>query len=261
LECAFHAKTLGKRVVHTDHSLFAFDDLACVNINKVVKSYFTDVDQLISVSYTGRENIILRAMINPRQCNALPNGVDISKFKPVKREKSDIINIVSICRQTYRKGVDLLIEVIPVLCKMYSNIRFIIGGDGPKKKQLEDMIESCKLQDRVVLTGGLAHNKVRDVLIQGNIYLNTSLTEAFCIAIVEAASTGCYVVSTDIGGVSEVLPEHMITLVEPDVDSIVKGMKTAIENYDKIMPETESYYQRLKTTYNWDIIARKTVSC
>jgi phosphatidylinositol glycan class A protein len=36
--------------------------------------------------------------------------------------------------------------------------------------------------------------------------LNTSLTESFCIAILEAACCGLLVVTTDVGGVPEVLP-------------------------------------------------------
>ncbi len=34
---------------------------------------------------------------------------------------------------------------------------------------------------------------MRDVLVQGHIFLNTSLTEAFCMAIVEGASCGLQV--------------------------------------------------------------------
>jgi phosphatidylinositol glycan class A protein len=40
--------------------------------------------------------------------------------------------------------------------------------------------------------------------LQGHIFLNASLTEAFCIAIVEAAACGLLVVSTRVGGVPEV---------------------------------------------------------
>lgn len=46
---------------------------------------------------------------------------------------------------------------------------------------------------RVRLLGALDHKDVRDVLVQGHIFLNTSLTEAFCMAIVEGASCGLQV--------------------------------------------------------------------
>ena len=51
---------------------------------------------------------------------------------------------------------------------------------------------------------------VREVLIRGHIFMNCSLTEAFCIAILEAASCGLLVVATKVGGVPEVLPPDMI---------------------------------------------------
>ena len=52
------------------------------------------------------------------------------------------------------------------------------------------------------------------IISQGEIFLNTSLTEAFCIAICEAVSCGLHVVSTKVGGIPEVLPKELITLAE-----------------------------------------------
>jgi phosphatidylinositol glycan class A protein len=63
------------------------------------------------------------------------------------------------------------------------------------------------------------HEKVRDVLVQGHIFLNTALTESFCIAIVEAASCGLRVVTTNVGGIPEVLPPDMVKLSLPDPHS------------------------------------------
>jgi phosphatidylinositol glycan class A protein len=251
---------MGKHIIYTDHSLFGFDDLASVNINKVIKSYLSDVDQTISVSNIGRDNLILRAYLNPNKCNVIPNAVDFTKFTPSLKEKpTEFINIVSISRQTYRKGTDLLIEVIPAICNTFPNVNFLIGGDGPKKILLEEMVQSMGLKDRVILYGPLPHHKVRDVMIQGHIYLNTSLTEAFCIAILEAASTGLYVVATDVGGVGEVLPENMITLAQADKDSVINSLKYAIENYEQKRQESKTYHERLRNTYNWDKVAGKTI--
>ena len=44
------------------------------------------------------------------------------------------------------------------------------------------------------------------ILSSGDIFLNPSISEAFCIAILEAASCGLYVLSTNVGGISEILP-------------------------------------------------------
>ena len=66
----------------------------------------------------------------------------------------------------------------------------------------------------------------------GDIFLNTSLTEAFCMAIVEAASCGLLVVSTNVGGVPEVLPARMRLLAEPTPASLLAAVRQAIAKVD-----------------------------
>ena len=274
LEGVFHGKMLGKNIIFTDHSLFGFTHLYEVSLNKVLRVFFSDVDETISVSHIAEENLILRGLINPRNTHTIPNAIDNTKFLPPteeeldelkqqsqknSEEKDETITIISVSRQAYRKGTDLLIEIIPEICKQLPNVNFIIGGDGPKKKLLDIMVDELGLKDRVTLKGFLAHKNVRDVMIQGQIFLNTSLTESFCIAIVEAASAGLYTIATDVGGVGEVLPEHMVKLVKPDKESIIQAIKETIKNYDKIKEKIKNNYSSLKSIYNWDKVAKKTM--
>jgi phosphatidylinositol glycan class A protein len=55
------------------------------------------------------------------------------------------INIVILSRLVYRKGVDLVIDVIPKICQQFENVYFIIGGDGPKKLAIEEMREKYQV--------------------------------------------------------------------------------------------------------------------
>ena len=70
-----------------------------------------------------------------------------------------------VSRLVYRKGMDLLIDVIPAICKRYPNIDFIIGGDGPKRIELEEMREKHQLHDRVEFLGSVPHSEVRNVIL------------------------------------------------------------------------------------------------
>jgi len=54
---------------------------------------------------------------------------------------------------------------------IYLKVRFIIGGDGPKRVRLEEMREKHSLFDRVDLLGAVPHTQVRSVLISGHIFL------------------------------------------------------------------------------------------
>lgn len=68
-----------------------------------------------------------------------------------------------ISRLVYRKGIDLLVASAPRICAAYPNVRFLVGGDGPKMVELEQMREKYQLQERVELVGAVRPSDVRDV--------------------------------------------------------------------------------------------------
>lgn len=188
------------------------------------------------MSHTGKENTVLRASVPKDQVSVIPNAVDTQLFTPNPLSRpapGQGITIVVASRLVYRKGVDLLAGAIARLCAMpeYNEVNFIIGGDGPKRVLLEEIREKLNMQERITLLGALEHADVRDLLIRGQIFLNTSLTEAYCMAIVEAASCGLQVVSTRVGGIPEVLPKELIILTDATVDAVLEGVYLAIKQH------------------------------
>ena len=123
-EALLCAKAMGLKTVYTDHSLFGFADAACIHINKVLKMILTYLDAAISVSYTNKENLTLRAMLSPYMIHVIPNAVDCSKFvpNPGMRRPLNTINVVVMSRLTYRKGVDMLLNIIPPLCHKFPEV-------------------------------------------------------------------------------------------------------------------------------------------
>jgi phosphatidylinositol glycan class A protein len=75
-----HGVTLGKKVVFTDHSLFGFSDAASININKVLKWVITNADAAICVSHVNKDNLSLRAAVDPNIIYVIPNAVDTTRF-------------------------------------------------------------------------------------------------------------------------------------------------------------------------------------
>lgn len=258
-DALFHAKTMGLQTVFTDHSLFGFADVSSVLTNKLLTVSLCDTNHIICVSYTSKENTVLRAALNPEIVSVIPNAVDPTDFTPDPLRRQDSVTVIVVSRLVYRKGTDLLSGIIPELCQKYPDLHFIIGGEGPKRIILEEVREKYQLHDRVRLLGALEHKDVRDVLVQGHIFLNTSLTEAFCMAIVEAASCGLQVVSTRVGGIPEVLPENLIILCEPSVKSLCEGLEKAISQLKSgTLLDPESIHNIVKTFYTWRNVAERT---
>lgn len=251
---------LGKKTVFTDHSLFGFADASAVITNKFIQISLAGCNHCICVSHTGKENTVLRAKVESSKVSVIPNAVDTYSFTPDPNQRvQNRITVVVVSRLVYRKGVDLTAQIIGELCDKYKEVCFLITGDGPKRWLLEEIRERKGLQDRVTLLGSLEHSQVRNVLVKGDIFLNTSLTEAYCMAIVEAASCGLKVVSTKVGGIPEVLPEHLIYLTEPTVPSLMNGLEKAINDLKagKIICPYECN-MTVRSFYNWENISSRT---
>jgi len=258
-EGILHAHLMGVRTVFTDHSLFGFDDAASILTNKLLEGALRNVDAAICVSHTGRENTVLRAKIMPESVYVIPNALVAEKFRPAAQiPPLHPIKIVVLSRLAYRKGIDLLVATAPQICEKFPNVRFIVGGDGPKMIDLLQMREKHRLEDRIELLGGVRHSDVRDVLVQGHIFMNTSLTESFGIAILEAACAGLYVVSTRVGGVPEILPEDVISFANPDEDDVLRAMSQAIKIVSEGKHDPHGAHERIKGFYDWSEVSERT---
>lgn len=215
---------------------------------------------------------MLRASLDPLMVSVIPNAVVAENFRPLSYPSdgsserpapriigpNDTITIVVISRLFYNKGTDLLIAAIPRILAAHPNVRFIIAGSGPKAIDLEQMLERNVLQDKVEMLGPVKHEEVRDVMVRGHIYLHPSLTEAFGTVLVEAASCGLYVVCTRVGGIPEVLPQHMTTFAKPEEDDLVQATGKAIAALRSNKVRTERFHDQVKMMYSWTDVARRT---
>jgi phosphatidylinositol glycan class A protein len=161
-EAMYHSHLLGIRSVFTDHSLFGFGDAVGVLTNKLLAGALRNVDGVICVSNTGyvsssdrgtllkgrRENTVLRAQLDPNLVYVIPNALIADQFKP---------------SPVYRKGIDLLVASAPTICDLFPEVRFVVGGDGPKMVELEQMREKYRLQDRITLLGSIKPHDVQSV--------------------------------------------------------------------------------------------------
>ncbi|KAG7193853.1 Phosphatidylinositol N-acetylglucosaminyltransferase gpi3 subunit [Scheffersomyces spartinae] len=262
-EAIIHGGTMGLRTVFTDHSLFGFADIWSIIGNKILKFTLTDVGHVICVSNTCKENTVLRASLDPVNVSVIPNAVVAKDFTPIRkgiRKKSDPadITIVVISRLFANKGIDLLTAIIPRICVQKPKVRFLIAGDGPKSIELEQMREKYFLEERVQLVGAIKHEEVRNIMVQGEIYLHPSLTEAFGTVLVEAASCGLFVVTTNVGGIPEVLPNHMFTFAKPEEDSLVEATIKAITLMETEQIDVSTFHDEVIKMYTWENVARRT---
>lgn len=77
------------------------------------------------------------------------------------------------------------------------------------------------------------------------------------MAILEAACCNLLVVTTNVGGVPEVLPDRMVYLSHPSSEDLKEKLCHAIEDVPHL--DTSDFYDELKNIYSWDEVAKKTI--
>lgn len=252
---------MGIPVVSTAHSIMSLKDLGDILLNKCLMAYYIGIQQEITVSHTSKESLVLRRRVDPNRISVIPNAVHWSRFtpQPATRDPSHI-TLIYCARLTERKGYPLLVKLIPKVCKAWPKVRWIVGGDGEGRLDLEEMIEDHDLQGQVTMLGQVSPLRVRDVLVQGDIFVNTSVSEAFCMAVVEAASCGLQVVSTNVGGIPEVLPSTMIRLSAPEVGSMLQTIGRAVERAGHRTPaDFHAQHREVSQFYSWRDVAERTL--
>jgi phosphatidylinositol N-acetylglucosaminyltransferase subunit A len=293
-ETLLHAATFNIPSLYTDHSLFGFASVASLHLNKLLSFSLRNVAACIAVSHTARENLVLRSGIDVHKTYVIPNAVDAAVFRPLTDEEwqqqyderlaqehealqqqhiqqlgirlklsqlphKPPLRIIVLSRLVYRKGMDLLAEILPKICSKHHDIEFLIGGDGPKRLLLDEVCERHALQSRIHFLGAIAHSDVRSVLCKGDLFLNCSLTEAFCIALLEAVACGLHTVSTRVGGVSEILPEgDLIRFAEPRADDVVRVLSHAIQHVQKHGVDRHAQHAAVAQMYSWHSVAQRT---
>lgn len=130
----------------------------------------------------------------------LPNVIDNSKFtqaKPFKKYDDGKVNIVFLGRLVERKGCFLLLKTLDKLhrAKMLTNVRVLICGKGPLRRELEDFVYKNKLGSVVHFKGFISEHDKPKILAGAQIAVFPSTGgESFGIVLLEAMAAGSEVV-------------------------------------------------------------------
>lgn len=290
-EALMFGNMLNLGMVFTEHSFHGFSDLGCFSLNGIWKLSTKAVDRMIGVSYCqtvnqfyrlGNENFCgyksgsqeddEKSQMARKKYLTIPNAIYPEQYKPNNIEVPSAKNtIVVVSRLTGRKGTPLMISVIEKLFLKYpTDLNLVIAGDGPCLIQVEELREKYHWHHRIKLLGAVQPQKVKEVLAQGRIFLNCSLSEAFCMAIVEAACAGLHVVTTNVGGIPEVLPESskdlFCTLAKPETTDLFNKLEKAVSTEMQFLShktdqnfnlQRQKQYNLVKRLYTWEKITKR----
>ncbi len=148
----------------------------------------------------------------------IPNFVDTEEFHPRagNGHRSDVPTAVHVSNFRPVKRVPWLIEIFAAATEG-REARLTLVGDGPEQRAARERAQELGIQDRVLFLG--QRDALPGLLAPADLFLMASTEESFGLSALEAMACGIPVVSTDVGGVSEVVTDGKTGLLAPRDDA------------------------------------------
>jgi glycosyltransferase involved in cell wall biosynthesis len=178
--------------------------------------------RIICVSRAERE--LGRAVGAERKCVVVPNGVEAPAVPTGGSGQDGRVVVGTVGRLAPQKGIDLLLQAAELVRRERPEASFRIAGDGPLAEQIHEEARRRGLADHVRFDGLV--DGPWGVLAQLDVFVLPSRWEGMPFTLLEAMSCGLPVVSFDVGGVTDLIPDEAHGAVVAPGD--VRGFADAI---------------------------------
>ena len=143
-------------------------------------------------------------------------AIDINLFKYENRTiENEELTILTVARLHWKKGLEYTLEALSILKKAGVKFRYVIIGEGDQKERLVFAAHQLGILDNVIFQGKLPQSKVKTQLETADIYLQYSIQEGFCNAVLEAQAMGLLCIVSNAEGLSENVLDNKTGWVVP----------------------------------------------
>ncbi len=162
-------------------------------------------------------------------------------------------------RMTLQKGMDLLVEAVPMVLGYYPEARFVISGTGPEFARVTELAEQLGVAHACVFLPALKRADYIDLIRAVDIVAVPSRNEPFGIIILEAWAAGKPVVATTAGGPREFV-WHDVNgfLVDANPGGLAHGIGSLLADHDHCRALGRNGRHAVEDRYNWDVVAAHT---
>lgn len=195
----------------------------------------TRTDIVVTVCEAARRSGISRGMLPQDMTRVVPNGIAVERFRPASstmrqqvmqalKLPDDAFLIGNVGRLNWTKDQAGLIRAFRQVHEQHPNAVLLLIGDGELRAELEQCAEQQGVRHAVHFLGD--RNDVRDLLQGLDLFVLSSVSEGYSMALLEACAVALPIVATDVGGNSEIVYSGRTgQLVPPgDPDALAEAM-------------------------------------
>lgn len=234
-------------------------------IHKVLDS--ADVIIATTKSYA-QESPFLRRYLD--KIVVIPNGINVKEVTtPLTREKSreilglpqDSEIILFFGSLVEYKGPDILLKAFKLVKDIIPSVKLIFAGRGHMDAQLKKAAKQMKISEDVIFTGFVEDSEKPLYYKAADIFClpSTTLAESFGIVNLEAMAAGIPIVSSNLGGIPDIVKdgENGLLAKPYDIEMVAEKLIKLLKD-DDMRVEMGQNGLKMVDNYTWDEVTAKT---
>jgi glycosyltransferase involved in cell wall biosynthesis len=228
--------------------------------------YYRKKRLFVSPSNWMKQWLINSFHINSDNISVIPNSVDLNDYES---ENSTILEkmfpenilkdkkiILFVGRLLALKGIEVLIEAIPNIIKKYgsNDLLFVFVGPGDRVRYLK-MVRLLGVESSCFFTGPVSREVVINLMRNALLLVAPSFVENAPYSILESMACGLPVITTNVGGISEIIKhDYNGVLLEMNLSKEIEKSITALLGDETLRNSIkDNAIETIKNNFSWSV--------
>ena len=236
--------------------------LGCALRDFLILRRLTKVSMLVCVdcNFVNWYRTIIRN--NRVNLKVIPN---YTRIAPVTQKPNTVVNIIFARRLRKYRGTEVFTLAIKRILNDYTNVKLFIYGRGPEAEWMHKQLDSYNNVsfDNYAVGESLSVHADKHIAV-----IPTVGSEGTSLSLLEAMSSQCAVVCSDVGGMTNIILEGFNGKMVPasDVEALYKAIKYLIDNPEERDRMANNGYETVKQAFSferwkkeWETILKENV--
>ena len=226
------------------------------NFLPMQKKVSPKLNKIICVSGPSKQDVVEEFLVNPENVEVILNGIDIETFKPDSDSKVVENRIVTTASADIPlKGLRFLINALPRVLKDFPETHLMVIGKSPNESKIRKLIDDLHLNEKISFKSNLSEEEIVDIYHTSQIAVIPSLYEGFGFGAGEAMACGTPLISTDSGGLKDVIGDSAIKIASGSIEEIENKIISLFQDPEKREQLSLKGRNRMEELFDWKIAA------
>ena len=259
-------------VVATNHSFYGEPPLDFL-IRAFLRHHLRKIDTFVAVSTPVAEDTrnLLGSKLNGRPVVVVPNGIDVSKWRPPEAEErekarkdlgvNDEIVVLYLGRMTERKQAHRIPFIVRDALKKSNlpkrKVKLVMIGNGPMRSVLEENLRKTGIGEITELYDFMERGRLLPLYWAADLVLMPGILEAFPVVGLEAMATGNPVIGRNESGLSDMVLNGRTGLLAASEEGMAENLAKAFQDMEKLVEMGVAARERAEKEFSWRVVLRR----